>query len=153
MAEGSDNKTGATGNRDTNTDTSYFRNSGKPSLHKPIVSPAEKKAPPFRRTSVRTPAEALQPDHDWLTGESNAFSEETREETFSQPRTAFDAWGAPEARVSLNDEDFFNSDEFNPDHKLIDDVTVELRQCKRLQWLLLGALLIATAVNVLLIMR
>jgi hypothetical protein len=151
MAEGSNKEAGATGKRDTNTDSSYFRNSGKPSLHRPIVSPGEKRTPPFRRTSERTPAEALQPDHDWLTGESNTFREETREETYSQPPTAFDAWGAPEASVPLRDEDFLSNEEYFEDQ--INFLSEKLDRCKRLQWLLLGALLIATAVNVLLLMR
>lgn len=151
MGEGSDKETGATGNRDTNTDTSYFRNSGKPSLNKPIVSPGEKKIPPFRRTSVRTPADAWQPDHDWLTGESKTFREATREEIVSQPRTALDAWGEPEAGVPLGGEDFFTNEDFFENQ--INLLSEQLNRCKRLQWLLLGALLIATAVNVLLLMR
>ncbi len=151
MAKGSDKETGTTGNRDTNTDTSNFRNSGKPSLHKPIVSPAEKKAPPFRRTFARTPADAPQPDHDWLTGESETFREETGEETVFQPSTAFDAWGELEDRVPLKDDAFFTNEDFFEDQ--INLLSEKLDRCKRLQWLLLGALLIATAVNVLLLMR
>jgi hypothetical protein len=151
MAEGSDKETGATENRDTKTDTLYFRNSGKPSLNKPIVSPAEKKAPPFRRTSVRTPADTPQPDHDWLTGESTTFREATREETVSQPRPALDAWDEPDAGVPLRDENFFTNEDFFEDQ--INLLSEKLDRCKHLQWLLLGALLIATAVNILLLMR
>jgi hypothetical protein len=155
MAKDSDKEIGTAGNRGAGERAFSSNTPRKASLYKPVIQPTENKAPFFRRTPSRIPGEAQQPDHDWLTGEGKTFREEPWEQSVPQPQphTGYAPWVEPEARVPLKDEGFFDSDDgFNADHNPIDDVKAELRQCKRLQWLLLCALLIATAANVMLLM-
>jgi hypothetical protein len=128
---------------------------GKRNLRQPIVPPGEEKIPPFKRTSVHTPGEALLPAHDWLTGEDKTSREREEGKTTSQPRPAVETWLEPANKNSFNDEDFFDDNEafFADDYyKNANHAEQELRRCKRLQWLLLSALLIATVANVLLLM-
>ena len=139
-------------NENRNADTKQYSSHAlrKESLHQPVIQPGEKKTPPFQRTTGRAPAEPLQPDHDWLTGESNIFKEEQREETAYREHAPFEAWGGPSTTAPLKNEDFFLDDYEYEEH--INFLSEKLDRCKRLQWLLLGALLVATVANVLLLM-
>jgi hypothetical protein len=145
MANNSDTERNDNGSKNAPSADAF----GKRNLRQQIIPPAEEKTPPFKRTPVRMPGEPLQPAHDWLTGEDKTSRGREKGETASQPRPAFEAWLEPANTKPSNDKDYFDDNEafFADDH-----AEQELRQCKRLQWLLLSALLIATVANVLLLM-
>ncbi len=159
MAENSDTERKGSGNRNANPDRFFSDAPQKRNLNRPIIEPDHNKGFYHQRPLKRAPAEALAPDFIKQNNGPETYRDLgqglaspppfSRKLSRNNPAgTGFlEPVGDPDIVYSDNGEYFENSN-----YEPADDSEQQLQQCKRLQRLLLSALLIATATNVLLLL-